>query len=246
MRQLYWRSRGFLKHSTFGLRLRVRARRLECSVRAGLVAGGDLFHLGEIFLDAGLLEAGFDEVLVGADEDSGTAFDGGAEGGEVAAGLRGEEEDGLLGAGGDGDGDALFADFFFPGFDADEPVVRRGVGGAAEEGGDEEIFNGLGGRQVGMEPELVAGEEVGDGGDGERDAIAGDVDVDLGAGEVKAGLGTGGRGREEEDETGSEAEEQMQRGRRSARELGHVISLDVRAGRESPAGMVVAVLRGEC
>ncbi len=131
------------------------------------VVGGDAADGGEIFFDAGLLEAGFEEVLRGADEDAGAAADGGAEGGEVAAGLGGEEEDGLLGLVGDGDGDAFFADFFVPGLDPGEPVVGRRVGGAAEEGGDEEVVDGLGGREIGMEPELVAGLEVGDLGDGE-------------------------------------------------------------------------------
>ena len=92
----------------------------------GLVSGWDLLHLLEVLFYAGLLESGFDEVLVGADEDAGGAFDGGTEGAVVASGLRGEEEDGLLGFGRDGDGDALFADLFFPGFDAREPVVGRG------------------------------------------------------------------------------------------------------------------------
>ena len=139
------------------------------------------------------------EVLRGADEDAGAAADGGAEGAEVAAGFRGEEEDDLLGLVGDGDGDALFADFFVPGLDAEEPVVGGRVGGAAEEGGDEEVVDGLGGREVGVEPDLVAGLEVGDLGDGEGAAVAGDVNVDLGAGEVEArrvGVESWGRARE--------------------------------------------------
>ncbi len=149
------------------------------------VVGWDATHVGEIGFDAGLLEAGFGEVLRGTDEDAGTASDGGAEGGEVASGFGCEEEDDLLGFVGDGDGDALFADFFVPGLDLGEPVVGRRVGGAAKEGGDEEVVDGLGGREIGVEPEFVAGLEVGDLGDGQGAASAGDVDVDLGAGEVE-------------------------------------------------------------
>ncbi len=156
-------------------------------IEQGLGVGGrNLPHGGEILFDAGLLEAGLGEVLGGADEDAGAAADGGAEGAEVAAGLRGEEEDGLLGLVGNGDGDALFADLFVPGLDAEEPVVGGRVGGAAEEGGDEEVVDGLGGREVGVQPDLVAGLEVGDLGDGQGFAGAGDVDLDLGAGEVEA------------------------------------------------------------
>src|SRR6185437_13684519 len=54
----------------------------------------DAADVSEIFLDAGLLEAGLGEVLRGADEYAGAAADGGLEGREVAAGLRREEEDG--------------------------------------------------------------------------------------------------------------------------------------------------------
>ena len=77
------------------------------------IVGWDAANGGEIGLDAGLFKAGLDEVLGGAYEDAGAAADGGAEGAEVAAGFRCEEEDDLLGFGGDGDGDALFADFLF-------------------------------------------------------------------------------------------------------------------------------------
>ena len=61
----------------------------------------------------------------------GAALDGGAEGGEVAAGFGGHEEHGLLGFIGDCNENAFFADLFFPGVDAEEPAVGRGVGGAA-------------------------------------------------------------------------------------------------------------------
>jgi hypothetical protein len=42
-----------------------------------------------------------------------------------------------------------------------------------------------------MDPEAVAGQEVGDGGDGQRLAGAGDADVDARADQVKAGVGVG-------------------------------------------------------
>jgi hypothetical protein len=164
------------------------------------VVGWNAVDVGEVDLDSGLLEAGFDEVLRGADEDAGAAADGGAEGGEVAAGFRGEEEDDLLGLGGYGDGDAFFTNVFVPSLDLGEPVVRGRVGGASEEGGYEKIVDGLGGREVWVQPELVSGQEVGDLGDGQGFSVAGDVDVDAGASEVEArgGVGVeGGAGEEE-------------------------------------------------
>ena len=126
VRQLYCMSTGRLKQSSLGLRLRVRARRAEWSSRALGSEGGTFAHGGDVLLDAGLLEAGLGEVLRGADEDSGAAADGGSEGGEVAAGLGGEEEDDLLGLVGDGDADAFFADLAVPGFD---PVNQLSGGG---------------------------------------------------------------------------------------------------------------------
>jgi hypothetical protein len=59
--------------------------------------------------------------------------------------------------------------------------------------------NGLGGWEVGVQPDLVAGLEVGDLGDGKGSAGAGDVDVDFWADEVEAGgVGVeGGAGEQE-------------------------------------------------
>ncbi len=134
-----------------------------------------------------MLEAGLDEVLRGADEDAGAAADGGAEGAEVAAGFGSEKEDDLLGLIGDGDGDALFANLLVPGLDLEEPVVWRRIRGTAQEGRDEKIVNGLCGWQVGAHPDLVSGLEIGNLGDGQSFARAGDMDVHLGSGEVEAG-----------------------------------------------------------
>ncbi len=166
----------------------------------------DATDVGEVGFDAGLLESCFEQILRGADEDAGAAADGGAEGGEVSSGFGCEEEDDLLGLVGDGDSDALFADFFVPGLDVEEPVVGGRVGGAAEEGGNEEVVDGLGGREVGAEPDLVAGEEIGHLGDGEGAAIAGDVNVDFGASEVEArGVGVEGGAEEKSGESSDEA-----------------------------------------
>ena len=164
----------------------------------------DAADVGEVGFDAGLLEAGFVEVLRGANEDAGTAADSGAEGAEVAACLGREEEDGLLGLFGYGDGDALVTDFFVPGLDLGEPVVGGRVGGAAEEGGNEKVVDGLGGGQIGVQPDLVAGLEVGDLGDGQGAAAAGDVDVNFGASEVETrGVGVEGRAENQQGSEGS-------------------------------------------
>ncbi len=158
------------------------------------VRGRDAADGREVLFDARLLEAGFDEVLRSADEGAGTAADGGAEGREVAAGFGGHEHNGLLSLSGDGYECAFLADSGVPGFDAEEPVVGRGIGVAAEEDADEEIFDGLGGWEVRVDPELVARLEIGDGGYGEGlggavRGSAGDADINLGSNEVETGVG---------------------------------------------------------
>ena len=100
VRQLYCWSSGALEAVGVGLEGEGAGEEVGVLAEGGGVGGRDALHLGEVFFDAGLLEAGFVEVLGGADEDAGAALDGGAEGGEVAAGFGGEEEDGLLGLGG--------------------------------------------------------------------------------------------------------------------------------------------------
>ena len=189
------------------------------------VGGRDAADVGEVLLDAGLLEAGLGEVLRGADEDAGAAADGGLEGGEVAAGLRREEEDGLLGLLGDGDEDALFAHVLLPGLDAREPVLGRRVGVAAEEDADEEVLDGLRGWEVRVQPDAVAGLEVGDLGDGEGDAVAGDAHVDARTDEIEPRVD--GEARPNEAEQKGAEEEQTGE---PSRTTGHALSLDAEMG----------------
>ena len=161
-------------------------------VEEGLgIGGGGLANGGDVFLDASLLEACLEQVLGGADEGAGAAADCFFKGGEVAAGFGSEEEEGLLGLVGNGDGDSLVG-FVIPGLDLGEPLVGRWVGAAAKERDDEQKVDGLSGRQVKMEPELVAGLEIGDVSDGKGLAVAGDAGVDLGAGQIEA-RAVGGR-----------------------------------------------------
>ena len=117
---------------------------------------------GQVLFNARLLKAGLSEVLRSADEDARTALYGGLEGGEVAAGFGGHEEHCLLGFGGNGDERTFFADFLVPGFYAEEPVIRWGIGGAAEKDTDEEIVNRLACWKVGVQPDAIAGLEVWD------------------------------------------------------------------------------------
>lgn len=88
-------------------------------------------------------------------------------------------------------------------------------------------MDGLGGGKVGMEPDLIAGLEVGYAGDGEGYSGAGDVDVDVGSAEVKTRLCFTKNG-------GGEQQRDVQDASDPVTQLRHGPSLDVskkRAGR---------------
>ena len=152
----------------------------------GVGLAGDA-DLGEIGFQAHAVPACSFKVLGGADEGAGAVVDGLAEGAEVAAGLRGEEDQGLLGLRGNVDEDALLTRGAGPGFDAGEPVEGRGVGGAAQEGYNENEMSGLAFRQVGMDPKAIAGQEIGHLADGKGDIASFDVNIHLGTGQIKGG-----------------------------------------------------------
>lgn len=177
---------GLLEAVSVGLEIERASEKIGVLSEGLRVVGWDTAHVGEIGFDTCLFEAGFKEVLRGANEDTGASADGGAEGREVTAGFRGEEEDDLLSLIGHSDGDAFFTNFFVPGLDQSEPVVGRRVSGAAEEGGYQEIVDGLGGWEIRVKPDFVPGLEVWDLSDGEGVGAAGDVDIDFRACEVKA------------------------------------------------------------
>ncbi len=171
---------------------------------------------GHVFLDTGLFEAGFGEVLRGADEDSRPALDGGAQGREVAAGLWRHKEHGLLRFGRHGDEDAFFSDLLVPGLDAGEPVLWGRVGGSAKEDADQEVLNRLRGRQVRVQPDLVARLEIGDRGDGEGLVATSDPHVDARTDEVKTAIRV----------EWPQEEEEQERQQKQSGAFGHTASLD--------------------
>ena len=127
----------------------------------GVGLGGDL-HLGQIGFQAHPVPTGSLQVLGGADESAGAVVDGLAQGVEVAAGLRRQKDQRLLGLGGDGDKHAFIPRFAGPGLHASKPLRRGRIGGPAQEGDDQHKMRGLALGQVGMNPEPVSGQQVGD------------------------------------------------------------------------------------
>ena len=79
-----------------------------------------------------------------------------------------------------------------PGFDAGEPVLRRGIGGAAQKGNDHHVAHGLAVGQIGVDPQSIARLEVGNFGGGQRLAVTFHVQVDFWSSQIE-GRGIGAR-----------------------------------------------------
>ena len=97
------------------------------------------------------------------------------------------------------------------------------VGVAAEEDADEQVVHGLGRRKVGVNPEFVAGLEIGNGCDGEGLAVASNAHINLGADEIKARVGS-------ETQSAAAKEEKGQQQKSNA--LIHTASLDALTSRQ--------------
>jgi hypothetical protein len=82
---------GALEAVLVGLESEGAGEQVGVPLELGGVGGRNAADGGDVLFDAGLFKAGLDEVLRGADEGAGAALDGGAEGGEVAAGFGGEK-----------------------------------------------------------------------------------------------------------------------------------------------------------
>ena len=169
--------------------------------RYGLRVGGiERAHALEVLLDAGLFEAGLVEILRGSDKDAGAAFDGRAQGAEVAAGFGRQKQNYLLGLLRDGDENTFTLHAAVPRLDAGKPAVGGRVRRAAQERRNQEIFDRLGWRKVWVQPELIASLEIRHFRDGEGDSVARDPDFNLWTGEIEAGrIGVQGRRTEKQE-----------------------------------------------
>ena len=136
---------------------------------------GNRFYVGEIFFQARAIEAGLIQILRSANENAGSAANRRTKSAEVAAGFGREKQQGLLGVLRNGDDGSFFAHLPGPGFEAGEPMFGRRIGGATQERDDEKITGGLIGRKIRMQPEAVAGLQVGDFRNWQRFAVAGDL-----------------------------------------------------------------------
>jgi hypothetical protein len=125
-----------------------------------------------------------------------------AQSGKISDSLWRQKDQRLLSLGGHIDENTLFADLAGPGFYPPEPIGGWWIGGAAQEGNDQDVVRGLALRKVGMNPEAVARQEIGHFRDWQRDALTLDMDVDFGANQIERwSVSTGSRrsGKEKEE-----------------------------------------------
>jgi hypothetical protein len=108
-----------------------------------------------------------------------------AKGAEVSAGLWNQENQRLLGLFRHGDEDTLVARFLCPGFYTGEPVGGRGIGRSAQEGDDQDIVCGLALGEIGVDPETVAGKQIGDLAYGKGNFTPLNVHINFGSCEVE-------------------------------------------------------------
>ena len=149
------------------------------------VSLGGNFDFCKVGIKAHPVEACRLQILRRPDKDPGSALYRIPQCAEVAACSGGKKHDGLLGFLGNGDEDSLFACLFCPGIHARKPFGRRGVGGAAEEGNDQHKSRGLAFRKIRMDPQTVAGKEVGHLANGQSDLSPFHVHIDFGPDQVE-------------------------------------------------------------
>ena len=143
-------------------------------------------HLGQVRIQPHAIPTRGLQVLGGAHKGPGPVMHGFAQGAEVSARLRRQEDERLLRLLGNRNKYALTAGTTRPGFDAGEPVVWRRIGGPAQEGDDQNKVGRLAFGQIGMDPEPVSGHQVGGLADGQGDVAPFDVHIHLWSGEVKS------------------------------------------------------------
>ena len=129
--------------------------------------------------------AGSLQILGGAHKGAGTIVHGLAKGAEVSSGLGHQENQRLLSLLRHGNEDTLVARFPGPGFYAGEPVGRRGIGGPAQEGDDQDVMRRLALGEIGVDPKTVAGEQIGNLAHRKRDLAPLDVYINFGSGQIE-------------------------------------------------------------
>ncbi|MGE5327155.1 MAG: hypothetical protein ACM3NO_08960 [Deltaproteobacteria bacterium] len=145
----------------------------------------DLLDVLQVSFEARAVQAEAVKVLSGAHKGSGLALDCRAQGGKIATRFRSKKDQRLTGAFWNGYVYPFFAHIFRPGFGAEKPSVRRGIGGATKERHDQEITHGLVFRHFGMDPQAVSRAQVRDLRDRQRLVAAHYLDLHLRADQIE-------------------------------------------------------------
>ena len=163
-------------------RPRRRLRPLLQGFGIGLRGGPDFI---QVSVQPHAVPAGRLQVLPGANKRSRPVVDSLAQGAEVAARFRHQENQSLLRLLGHGNEHALVPGLAGPGFHPREPVRGRGIGGAAQERHHQDVARRLAFGEIGMDPETIAGEQIGGLADGEGDFPPLYVYIDLGSRQIE-------------------------------------------------------------
>ncbi len=142
-------------------------------------------HLIDVVVQTHALPACSLKILGSADERSGPVVDGAAQCSKVSASLRRQKHKSLLGLLGHGDKNSLFAGSTGPCLHPGEPVIRRRVRRPPKKGHNQNKMSGLAFRQVWVDPEAVAGHQVGCLANWQGDVATLYVDIDFGSGKVE-------------------------------------------------------------
>jgi hypothetical protein len=139
-------------------------------------------HFVQVGIQPHAIPAGGLQVLPGANKGAGPVMDRLAQGAEIAACFRYQEDKRLLGLLGDGHKYAFVPGLASPGLHARKPVGGRRIGRAAQERHYEDVPFRLALGKIRVDPEAIAGKEIGGLADGEGQVAPLHMDIDLGSG----------------------------------------------------------------
>ena len=152
----------------------------------GVRLGGNP-NFRQIGIQAHPVPTGHLQILNGANKNAGAANHGLAQRAEVAARLRRQKDQRLLRLFRHRHEDSLLAHVTVPGLHAGKPVRGRRVGGSAQKGDNQDIMRGLALGKIGVNPEPVSRQQVGNLADGQRNFATLHMHVHLGSGQIEGG-----------------------------------------------------------
>ena len=176
---------GFQKTALVDLDAQAPRRQLSARLQRRGIELRRRLHIVQIGFQAHALPTRLFQVLSGAHKRAWPPPHRIAQGVKVAACLRRQKEQSLLRLCGNLDENAFVAGIARPRFHAGKPLRRRGIGRSAQECHHQHEVRGLAFGQIGVNPEAVAGEQMGYLGDGQGYVAALHVHIDLRAGEIE-------------------------------------------------------------